>query len=251
MIRLTRAARTSIRSVGLRCTISFVILGWASSVPAAAQTGFPFTNETLHYTVNWPTGLSLGEAHMSAAHNKGPNGKGDEWEFQLSLDAAVPGFAVGDHYRSTASSDLCSVQFEKDFTHGSRKSGERIDFDPHAGMARRETVGGGKSDVPISQCPHDALAFLYFTRREMGQGRIPPEEDIVFGAPYRARLQYTGEQQVRLNNKNVVSDRVIMTLRGPASEITFEMFLARDPARTPLVIRVPLSLGMFSMELTR
>jgi hypothetical protein len=85
----------------------------------------------------------------------------------------------------------------------------------------------------------------------MGQGRMPPQEDIVFGAAYQMRLQYTGEQQVRLNNKDVVSDRVIITLKGPASENTFEMFLARDAARTPLVIRVPLSLGMFSMELTR
>ena len=238
-------------SLLIRAGVCCAILGWVLAMPAAAQTGFPFTNETLHYAVKWPTGLSLGEAHMSAAHNKGPNGKGDEWEFQLSLDAAVPGFAVSDHYRSTASSDLCSVRFEKDFTHGSHKSSERIDFDPHARVARRETVGGGKSDVPISKCPHDALTFLYFARLEMGQGRVPQHEDIVFGAPYRMQLQYTGEQQVRVNNKNVVSDRVIITLKGPASETTFEMFLARDAARTPLVIRVPLSLGMFSMELTR
>jgi Protein of unknown function (DUF3108) len=235
----------------IRASVCFAILGWSWAMPAAAQTGFPFTNETLRYTVKWPTGLSLGEAHMSAAHNKGPNGKGDEWDFQLSLDAAVPGFAVSDNYRSTASSDLCSMQFAKDLAHGSRKSGERIDFDAHAGVARRETAGGGKSDVAISSCPHDALTFLYFTRREMGQGRMPQQEDIVFGAPYQMRLQYTGEQQVPLNNKNVVSDRVVITLKGPASENTFEMFLARDAARTPLLIRVPLSLGMFSMELTR
>jgi hypothetical protein len=29
------------------------------------------------------------------------------------------------------------------------------------------------------------------------------------------------------------------------------MFFARDAARTPLVIRVPLSVGTFSMELVR
>jgi hypothetical protein len=44
---------------------------------------------------------------------------------------------------------------------------------------------------------------------------------------------------------------VLATLKGPASEITFEMFFARDAARTPLVIRVPLTLGTFSMELAR
>jgi hypothetical protein len=43
----------------------------------------------------------------------------------------------------------------------------------------------------------------------------------------------------------------MVTVQGPASEITFEMFFARDAARTPLVIRVPLSPGMFSLELAR
>jgi hypothetical protein len=54
-----------------------------------------------------------------------------------------------------------------------------------------------------------------------------------------------------LSGKNAEADRVVATLKGPASAISFEMFFARDPARTPLLIRVPLSLGMFSLELAR
>ena len=131
------------------------------------------------------------------------------------------------------------------------RSHERIEFDDHAGVARRETVGGGKSDIPISQCARDALTFLYFARRELGQGRVPPPEDVVFGAKYQVRLEYTGEQTIKVGNKPSVTDRVVVTVKGPASETSFEMFFARDPARTPLLIRVPLSLGMFSMELAR
>ena len=71
------------------------------------------------------------------------------------------------------------------------------------------------------------------------------------GARYEVRLEYTGPQEVRVNNTKSEADRVMATVKGPASEVSFEMFFARDPARTPLMIRVPLSLGMFSMELAR
>ncbi|HXI39636.1 MAG TPA: DUF3108 domain-containing protein [Bryobacteraceae bacterium] len=222
--------------------------------PAAATapslTGFPFTNETLRYAVSWPTGMSLGEAHMGAARSKAANGAGERWTFEFALDAPVPGFAVEDRYHASASLDLCSATFEKETAHGSHKTHERIEFDDRAGVARRETLGAGKSEVPISQCGRDALTFLYFARRELGQGRVPPQEDVILGAKYNARLEYTGEQTIKVGGKPAVTDRVIATLRGPASEISFEMFFARDPARTPLLIRVPLSLGVFSMELS-
>jgi hypothetical protein len=38
---------------------------------------------------------------------------------------------------------------------------------------------------------------------------------------------------------------------GPKSSFSLETFFARDAARTPLLIRVPLSAGTFSMELVR
>ena len=41
----------------------------ADALPGAAAqpsalTGFPFTDESLNYSINWPSGLSLGEAHL-------------------------------------------------------------------------------------------------------------------------------------------------------------------------------------------
>jgi hypothetical protein len=230
-------------------TFGLLALAADAPTPTPKLTGFPFTNETLHYTVNWPSGLSLGEAHMSASRSQPAKGAGERWSFELALDAAVPGFAVADRYRATASPDLCSASFEREFAHGSRKSHERIEFDSHAGLARRETVGGGKSEVSIPPCARDALTFLYYARRELGQGRVPPHEDIFLSAAYRVRLEYTGAQTVKVNDKKSEADRVIATLKGPVSEISFELFFARDAARTPLLIRVPLSLGMFSMEL--
>ena len=48
----------------LQSLILFAALLMAAA--AHAQTGFPFTNETLKYSINWPSGLSLGEATFSA-----------------------------------------------------------------------------------------------------------------------------------------------------------------------------------------
>jgi hypothetical protein len=237
------------RLASLLCFLT--LLPAALAEPVTDPTGFPFTNETLNYTVNWPSGVGLGEAHMSASRIQPYQNGREQWAFKLTLDAALPGFAVADRYNATASVDLCSAMFDRDFTHGARKSHERDDVDPHQPIAHRETVGGGKSDVSVSTCAHDALTFLYFTRRELGQGRVPPMENILFGGPYQVNLQYTGEQTVMVSNKTSIADRLIVTVKGPASEISFEMFFARDAARTPLVIRVPLSPGMFSMELTR
>ena len=246
MSRLFHARAVSSYSAALGLGLLFCVY----AAPATDPTGFPFTNETLNYTVNWPSGLSLGEAHISAMRTKSGEGP-EQWNFDMTLDAGIPGFAVSDHYRSTATLELCALTLEKQYQHGSRKIRELTTFDQHAGVARRETTGGGKSDITVSDCAKDALTFLYYARRELGQGRVPPFQTVLFGAPYQVRLEYTGAQTVRVNDKKAEADRLVATLKGPASEVSFEMLFARDPARTPLVIRVPLSLGMFSMELAR
>jgi len=205
-------------------------------------TGFPFKDETLRFRVNWPTGVSLGEARIEARRIEG-----GRWQFELTLDASVPGITVTDRYRSVVTAGLCSVEFERDSVHGPRKSRETVTFDQDKGTARRSTKGGGSSDFSVPPCARDALAFLYFTRWEMGQGRVPPAGKIVFGGPYDIRPQYTGERPEKGN----VTDRLVANVRGPSSNLDFELLFARDPARTPVVIRVLLALGTFSLELTR
>ena len=208
--------------------------------------GFPFTNESLSYTVNWPSGLSLGEAHMSATGT--PAG----WKFDFTLDAAVPGFAVKDAFESTATRDLCSETFRKNTSHGTKKSGETVTIDQAAGIATRtpaNKVGESKSNV--SACVRDALAFLFYTRRELGQGRMPLAQEIIFGATYNGSFEYAGASTITVSNKPVVTDKVICHIRGPASDITFEVYFDRDAARTPVSVRVPLVMGKFSLELVR
>lgn len=237
--------------IRLRVRLGLALLIATGLQLANAQTGFPYANESLGYSINWPSGLSLGEARLKATSSKAPEGAVNRWDFELTLDAAVPGFTISDRFHSAASGDLCSIEAEKEYAHGRRKSHEKTTFDQRRGVANRTTVNGGKTEIPISSCGRDALTFLFYSRRELAQGRVPPAQTILFGAPYQIRLEYTGLQTVSVNETRIQADRMTASLKGPASDLAFEMFFARDPARTPVLIRAPFPLGTFTMELVR
>jgi len=209
--------------------------------------------ESLRYSINWPSGLSLGEATLDTTRTREQGAaKGPEnWSFAMDIDASIPGFAVRDHYESTAGPDFCSIQFEKRFVHGAHKTEEHITFDPGKNTATRETQGGGKSDISLSSCGRDALTFLQFVRSELAQGLLAPQQQVVFGSVYQVRIEFTGSQSIKVAEQRVDADRILATLKGPSSNLTVELFFAHDNARTPLLAKIPLSLGTFSVELVR
>lgn len=220
------------------------------SVYAASPTltGFPFTNEALKYSLNMPGGPKLGEGRLKAT--KAAN---NQWNFELALDAPVPMFEVHDVYASTASGDFCAVEFTKKFQHGTKKTSEKEVVDRAHATATRTTLvnDGGKSEFSVPDCVKDALTLLMYTRKEMGQGRVPASQRILFGSMYDAQLTYTGAVNVQDAGKTVVADRVVCTLKGPRSNVQVEIFFARDAARTPLQMKLPLAVGSFSLELVR
>lgn len=219
-----------------------------SAAPANAPA---FENEQLRYSINWPSGLSLGEAQLRASLSKPATDTAARLHLEFTLDAGIPGFVVSDQYRSEASADFCSGEFQKTTKHGAKKANERTTFNQQNGTASRETDGGGKSELKSSPCGKDALAFLYYVRHELSQGRIAPQQTVFFGAPYDIRIEFMGTQKIPLGEAQVEADRVAATAKGPSSEISFEVFFLKDQARTPALVRVPLSLGTFSMELVR
>jgi Protein of unknown function (DUF3108) len=231
-------------------------IGLALSCAALAISGTPigpptFENEQLRYSINWPSGLSLGEAQLGSSRDKAAADTPARLHLEFNLDAGVPGFSVSDRYRSDASPDFCSVEFQRTAAHGQKKTDEKTTFDQQAGTASRQTIGGGKSELKTPSCGRDALAFLYYVRRELSQGRMPAPQTVFFGAAYEIRLVFAGTQSIRLGDKQVEADRVTASVKGAASEIGFEVFFLKDAARTPALVRVPLPLGTFSMELVR
>lgn len=206
----------------------------------------PLSAESLRYSINWASGLSLGEATLRADKGK------ERWDFEVTLDASIPGFALRDDYRSSATPDLCSLELDKTFAHGPRKGDETVTFDQQNRTATRETLnGGGKTDLSISACTKDALTFMQFARNELAQGRLAPQQPVDFGALYNVRIVFTGAQKIKVGDQPVDADRILATVKGPTTELTVEIFFARDAVRTPLLARIPLSLGSFTVELIR
>ena len=215
---------------------------------ASAQTGFPFQDESLRYSINWPSGLGLGEAVFNAHRTS------TGWTLDLSIEAAIPGFAVNDKFQSSTTTDLCSLEFRRDISHGSKKTREKTTFDQQKGTAHRVTelpADGGITDFGIPSCARDALAFVYLVRREMGQGRVAPAQKVFFGSGYTIDLKYTGAVNIPVSGKQTVTDRLVVTLKGPKADSTFDILFARDAARTPLQIKIPVSVGNLSVELVR
>ncbi len=232
---------------------SFValLLCWAAvpATPATAPT--TLKSEHLRYSVNWPSGLSLGESQLRASQAKQGEDKPSKLDLEFEIEAAIPGFSVLDKFRSSASTDYCSAEFSKNISHGKKKAEEKTVFDSEKQTATRETSGGGKSELKTGSCGKDALTYLYFLRHELSQGRLPPSQTVYFGSPYQIHVEFAGTQSIRLGETSVEADRITASLKGPSSDINFEVFFLKNPARTPALVRVPLSIGTFSMELVR
>jgi len=218
----------------------------------------PLPAESLRYTVNWPSGLSLGEVTLRSDFTRDPaaeKGAG-HWAFEMNIDASFPGFPVRDHDQSMATSELCTTQLDRSALHGARNTDERITFDlvNHTAIRESRNAGGrsgGRSEMQVPSCARDPLAFLGFVRKELAQGRLAPQQSVVFGAIYQLRLTFKGAESIRVADAMVDVDHLVAALKGPASYHTFELFFARDAARTPILAKIPSPLGTFSVELIR
>jgi hypothetical protein len=230
----------------LRRFLQIAIAALPLAAAAAAQTGFPFENESLHYNINWPSGLGIGEATLTAQKAAAV------WDFTMNLSGGIPGFAVADRFHSSATADFGSIEFERDLSQGSRQTRERTMFDQKTGRAHRVTLfpaDGGHGDFDVASNARDVLTFVYFARRELAQGRVPPPQQIYYGGPRSIRMESAGAQTITARGKPTVTDHMLVHLKGSQWGLDFDMYFARDAARTPLSVKIPLKAGAFSLEL--
>jgi len=227
-----------------------------ASVPSAPAAP---AAEQLHYVINWPSGLGLGEASLTFRNAPAKAGEPARVEGDLKIDASVPGFQVADHYQSTSGANFCSDSFDKVLRHGTRHSDETLQFDQQHGTVVRESLSPAHQHVlapgifqmRAAGCARDALTYLAYMRWELAEGRLPEQQTVYFGAPYKVNLNYRGQETVQVGGAPVSADRVDVQVHGPASEVNFTAFFARDAVRTPVLFRVPLQNGVFSMELQK
>jgi hypothetical protein len=201
--------------------------------------------QTLTYAINWPSGLSLGETSLTS------QASGEGMEYRMVIQIGFPGIPIRDEYVSKVNAQGCSMEFTKEAQHGARKIHEKLTFNGVGGMKRETPGGGGVSNVSVPNCAYDALAYLFFVRKELAQGRMPSSGTAIFGAQYQVSVMSAGAQQIMLGSERVEADRYASKVKGPASEQNFEMFFLRDAARTPALVKIQFPVGTFSMELVR
>lgn len=200
--------------------------------------------ETFNYEVKWPSGLGLGESQITASRD------GGNWILEFQIEASVPGFRVMDRYRSVVDEKFCTQEFSKEFEHGSRKGKEKTTF--ANGKAKRVTAGGGgTSEFAVPGCARDALAYLFYVRDEVSRGRVPGPQKLYFGAGYDVRMEVGGAESVKVSEAPLETDRLRVTVATVNGKLELDLFLARDEARTPALVRVPFAMGNFSMEWVR
>ncbi|MBL8236540.1 MAG: DUF3108 domain-containing protein [Bryobacterales bacterium] len=200
--------------------------------------------ESFRYEVKWPSGLGLGEAQLRAARD------GGKWVLEFEIDASIPGFRVLDRYRSVVDEKFCAHEFSKEFEHGPRKGKETTTFS--GGKAKRVTAGGGgSSEFAVPACARDALTYLFFVREEVARGRVPASQKLYFGAGYDVRIASGVAEQVKISEAPMETDRLRVTVATVNGKLELDLFLARDEARTPALVRVPFAMGNFSMEWVR
>ncbi len=224
----------------------FFLALWAAGLGTAETPPFS-SGERLRYEVTWPSGLALGEAEFRA--QAGSNG----WDFELMLKASLPAVEIDDSYRSSTDTQLCSREFSKNTRHGSRTANETLLFDQAARQVERTTLTpagpGGRSVLEAPPCAKDALAFLYFLRQSLAMGRIPPPDDLYFGAGYVVSLTFAETLRLSTAGGNREADKILVDVAGPDSQHSFEIYFAKDARRTPLLVRVPFDIGTFSLKL--
>lgn len=203
----------------------------------------PASAETLRYLLSFQSGINLGEATLSAESTDAG------WRFRAEADASIPGFLLRDEYKSAVDAKFCSQTLERNLHRGVRKSAEKVTFDQEHNKILRQTVNGGKSEMPAEACAHDAMAFLQFLRQELAQGRMVSQKTVYLGAKYDLRMTMLGQESIRHGNKTVSADRVQTHIRGPKADYTIDIYFTKDAARTPILARLPLSLGTFTLEL--
>ncbi len=197
--------------------------------------------ESLRYNLKWPSGLSLGEAALESSG----------LTFSLALDASLPAFPIRDRYTSSTTAQLCTIRFERETLHGSKKANERIVVSPD-GAIKRETVGGGSTPVTAGPCAHDPISLLFATRLSLQAGKLPAAQTVLYGGGYPVRFEMGGYETVTANDHSVQADKVTCVLTIPkVGDYRIEMFFLRDPVRTPVLLRAPFAIGTFSMELVR
>ena len=115
-------------------------------------------------------------------------------------------------------------------------------------------MGGRRAEHPLwgdTRLCARAPGFSVKRTAFCGEGRLPPRQKIYFGSPYDIRVEFAGTQTIKVSDSSMEADRLNVSLKGAQADVNFEMYFLKNAERTPVLVRVPLAVGTFSMELMK
>ncbi len=198
-----------------------------------------WADENINYSVKWPGGATHGRGQFktdTAAAN-----------MAFSVDASIGGtFATPDvpakgSFQS-ARNNGCTTLLSKRYEVGFRKSSETTTVNGTTGT--RQSTPGGSSTFTTAACPVDVLAYIEVFRKALSAGQKPTSATVLFGATYQLAITYPTP-----TNGNVDTAHFVVT--GPKSTTTVEIDFQKDATRTPVTIRVPMTVGTVALEIVR
>ena len=209
---------------------------------------FRFTDESLRYNVNWPSGAEPGRSHLHRAPLRRGLGSGCDRESRR------PGFALADKFHSAVDRGalLHRIRARPEPRRPSEPTRRPISISSRQAHRAPRCFRPAAARAISESRPAPATRGVPLLRaRRVGPGPRARSAAGVFRAGLFGTLDYTGPQAIAWAGSPDVTDRIHVTVKGPKADFVFDIFFARDAARTPLRIRVPLAPGVFSLELVR
>ena len=227
-----------------------LLLGCPLSLEAqSASSSWPplVSGEKLTFNLIWPSGISLGEATLTAAR------AGAEIHLEASVVADLPQYHAGYTFTSVADDRLCSLRFRETLREGRNTRETLYEFDQTKHTVRR-TKNGQTTENAVPDCARDPLALLYHFRQQLASRQVPigtAEATGAFylGEDYVARYEAVTPEAVKLGSKSWEGDRFMIRVQGSDGERSFEIWIRPEPSRAPVAVRVQFSLGTLSAEL--
>jgi hypothetical protein len=218
------------------------------AIPAA-----PFhAGESLNYTIQWSRISDAVSARLAVVGEQDFYGR-PAWHVQAQAHTNNPLrylFTVDDQFDSYSSRmDLTGLQFEM-YLHEQGKSENHI--------FRLSSVSspapGGATQVQVLPNTRDALGFAYYLRTVNWEKTTEVRAPVFDGRKiYEVRARVTtpnAEVSVRAGKFNATAISLRIYERGTENmETKLTIWIAQDPAHTPVLIEVELPFGIGRVEL--
>jgi uncharacterized protein DUF3108 len=218
--------------------------GLAPSAPQASPGASLFGGgETLRFKLLWPSGVGLGEAVLTVSAGQ------SQLHLDMTVDADLPIQNISGKFSSVATPDgLCSIQYHRKMTEGSKVSEESIEFDQKAHQAKR-TVNGQTTALSVSECARDPLAFLYYFRSELAQRRTAQTTSLVLAPEKRLEISSGATETITAGGRQRKAEKFSAVIRYPYSSKSFDVWFSTDGHWEPVLVRLPSPLAVFSAEI--